>query len=954
MKQYAPGMRLVIRDEEWLVKKVDLNSFGSYTLTVVGLSRLVKDRQAIFITSLEDDIITIKPEETKLVIDNSSNFIKSRLYIESLLRRQAPTDNKLYIGNKAAMNTLEYQLDPAIKALDKPRQRILISDEVGLGKTLEAGILMSELILRGKGKRILVVTVKSMMTQFQKEMWNRFTIPLVKLDSHGIQKIRNKIPSNHNPFNYYDKTIISIDTLKRDSEYRNYLENSWWDIIVIDEAHNVAERGKHLAQRARLAKLLSEKSDTLIMLSATPHDGKPESFASLMNMLDPTAIANPKEYEKDDIKDLFVRRFKKDIQHQVEGNFKERKIFKEQCEASSKEDEIYDYFSQIEFKTIGNRKNSGDLFKTTLEKSLFSSPRACIMTLTKRINKLSKETLTKDVEHDLNCLLTLRNMLESLEPQEFSRYKRLIEILKSKEYGWSVKDSKDRVVIFTERIETLKFLKENLLRDLKLKEANIAVMYGDMGDVELQKVVDDFGREESKLRILIASDVASEGINLHYLSHRLIHFDIPWSLMVFQQRNGRIDRYGQEEVPDIRYLMTLSDNAKIKGDVRILEILIDKEDQAVKNIGDPSVLMNVYDSEEEEKITASAFDNNLTADEFEKNAFSSEMNFMESFLMAMDEAAASNNIDQATSYSEKIGERLSIFSDFDYLSEALDCFNIDERYNYEKFDQRQQINLKLTSQLKSRLKDSIPEEVIKDDILRLSPNSDFIQEEIKSSRQAKMEEEAWPKVQYLWALNPIIEWVNDKASTLFARQEAPIVGVTEDLNGEIIYIVSGLIPNRKSHPLVNEWFGVCVKNDMVAEVISMEEVMKKVSFKDKIYPNTNRIDDSYSKNYENKLSIVVDRAKEYMNVKLKEFEDIIDPKLDEELEALEKLRGKHHEQLSLFYNENENSAVSKRKKEEKERNIDETFDKFLSWIEDTMTLEKNPYIQIIAVIAEVE
>ena len=154
----------------------------------------------------------------------------------------------------------------------------------------------------------------------------------------------------------------------------------------------------------------------------------------------------------------------------------------------------------------------------------------------------------------------------------------------------------------------MRFLAAHLRKDLGLDGETVQELYGGMSDSEQQKVVEDFGREESPIRILVASDVASEGINLHYLCHRLIHFDIPWSLMVFQQRNGRIDRYGQREQPDIRYLMVKSANEKIKGDLRIIEILIEKEEQAYKNIGDPTLLMGKFNIEEEELITAEAIE----------------------------------------------------------------------------------------------------------------------------------------------------------------------------------------------------------------------------------------------------------------------------------------------------------------------------------------------------------
>ena len=309
----APGARVVIRDAEWVIRRVDRCPDGGYQLVCDGVSELVREREAIFLDSIEADIQVLDPADTRLVLDESPGFADSRLYLESQLRQAVPNDERIHVAHGAAMDPAPYQLEPARQALRQPRQRILIADAVGLGKTLEAGILVSELIARGRGRRILVLAVKSMLTQFQKEFWNRFTIPLTRLDSIGIQRVRSRIPTSHNPFHYYDKAIISIDTLKQDAEYRTYLEQAYWDIIVIDEAHNVADRGSGSAGaggshgrtslRSRLARLLARRSDTLVMLSATPHDGRARSFASLVNMLDATAIADPDDYTREDFRD---------------------------------------------------------------------------------------------------------------------------------------------------------------------------------------------------------------------------------------------------------------------------------------------------------------------------------------------------------------------------------------------------------------------------------------------------------------------------------------------------------------------------------------------------------------------------------------------------------------------------------------------------------------------------
>ena len=130
---YAPGARVVIRDAEWLVRKVDRTSTGGQAITVVGLSELVKDREAIFLSRIEKQIDILDPVDTRLVPDPSSSYQASLLYMESLLRHKPPTDANLYLGHQAAMDPVPYQLDPAIQALEQPRQRILIADAVGLG-----------------------------------------------------------------------------------------------------------------------------------------------------------------------------------------------------------------------------------------------------------------------------------------------------------------------------------------------------------------------------------------------------------------------------------------------------------------------------------------------------------------------------------------------------------------------------------------------------------------------------------------------------------------------------------------------------------------------------------------------------------------------------------------------------------------------------------------------------
>ena len=943
MVEYAPGMRLIIRDEEWMIKKIDTNEIGAKALTCIGISPLVKDKEAIFLDDLEK-IDPVDPTKVRLIKDDSPKYTKSLLYLESQWRQKAPTNKNIHIGYRAAMDLMPFQLEPTKISLNRTRCRILVADTVGLGKTLEAGILMSELIIRGKGKRILVVTSKSMMTQFQKEMWNRFTIPLVRLDSHKIQKIRASLPSNYNPFFYYDKVIVSIDTIKRDVEYRTHLENAYWDIIVIDEAQGVAERGNRDSQRSRLANILKDRSDTMIMLSATPHDGRAKSFASLMNMLDPTAIANPEEYTKDEIKGLFIRRFKKDVKDQMGGKYLERTVNLVSCEASPKEEVVFDIFAEMQLDMDTSKpKGTGQLFKTSLEKSLFSSPKACLKSVEERLKKLRHKYPDGEI-NDIALLEELRDALTLVEPHDFSRYTKLLELLRSSEYNWNPKTVDDRIVIFTERIETMKFLAKQLREDLHMSDKQIVEISGGMTDMEQQRVVEEFGRTEAPVRILVASDVASEGLNLHYLSHRLIHFDIPWSLMVFQQRNGRIDRYGQEKRPDIRYMLISSKNERIKGDMRIIRILVEKEEQAFKNIGDPTLLLGKFNIEDEELVISETIENGSDAAAFENSLHDEESEFD-----PLDSLLNEASMEETVSAVNDTVEDETLFTDKQYLIKALSYINKDEQHPLRQLSEISGVDVMLTEDMRRRLSAVIPEEAMPSgEILRLSDDKTYIMQEMRKSMQNSIDNAAWPDAQYLWAIHPVIGWLNDKTGLLVGRGEAPVIGVKNFMQPkESIFIVEGSMPNERSASLVDDMFGVRYVDGKFVEFLDINAVVNKTKINSDLLANEQNVTDEMITDLSGLLEDVVSKAKEKLAESYRKYKETTDPLIDAEVNKLAELEEKHRDyQLSLFTDE--------RRKSEAERRVDELFDSFTKWVKETLDIRNNPYIRIITVLTGVE
>lgn len=1000
---FAPGARVEIRGEEWIVRKSEQTSTGDTAVHVSGLSELVRNKDAIFLTDLDKEMRVLEPADTELVADPSPGYRRTRLYLESLLRQSPPTDARIYRGHRGAMNPAEYQLVPAGKALAQPRPRILIADGVGLGKTIEVGILLSELIRRGRGRRILVVALKSVLEQFQEELWARFTIPLVRLDSVGLERVQRKIPANHNPFYYFARAIISIDTLKKDEKYRRFLNACQWDAVVVDECQHVAVRGRggaaQRSQRAKLAGLLARTSEALILTSATPHDGKKESFASLMNLLEPTAIADDREYTAEDVSGLFVRRFKKDVQEQVRGSFRDRTIHPQHVDAGAEEDAVFELLQGATFRTILPRRRKlpgedetpsdppprggGILFRTLLLKSFLSSPEALIETLDarlahKRLAGKASEERDADAKHDVELLTRIRAAAEKVSIKKNTKLGRLVKLLG--EMGVS-RSGRERVVIFSERIATLELLREQLSKMLQLKAEEIAVFHGTLDDQSQQRLVKEFGSEKSAVRILLASDAASEGINLHHFCHRLVHYDIPWSLITLEQRNGRIDRFGQHYGPELYYLLSRPSNEAVRGDLRILDVLVQKEEAAHKNLGDARWLMNLHDAEAEEDRIAEGISRKedpeaiLPEPEPGVDFLATLMSMWDGESSAEGEpgssAAAGSPVGRAaiapsSTVAPPTSEPLRLFeSDLEFAKEAFQELLDNQPASLSKEarleapeweDQIQGFTLKAPRDLRERYR-FLPPELQQNAgwIFKLTSDRALVQTALEKSRQHP---NAWPEYELFWEQHPVAEWLNDRMAAHFRRHEAPVLIAQRGLEpGKCAFVFQGVLSNQRSQPMVAEWFAVIFTKDGAPRVEELSALAKRVGLCEALVNPGPVLDVSRPVALR---GAAVEAAKHYMTKKRDERAQQLTPVLKEGQQRLKAWSKRKLAELDA----REAAATSAGQKlrsdiaqrlTERRREVEHQLEQRRIWLTDTMSTVNRPYLRIAAVlVAEAE
>ena len=523
---------------------------------------------------------------------------------------------------KLSFRPRSYQMVPLIMALRQERPyRIFIADDVGVGKTIEALVILKELLERKEIKRFAIVVLPHLCEQWQGELKDKFGIDAVIIRSNTQARLDREIQGDTSVYSYYPYQIISIDYIKSDQRRAVFVEQCP-ELVIVDEAHTCSEPtgSQYSNQQQRYAlirDIAAKKNQHIILLTATPHSGKPEQFRSLISLLNPDYFnldlptASPdkrKEFARH-----YVQRRRADVEKWLgeDTPFPKRDSGEIAYEVSPKYHAFY--MDVVEFALGLTQKHDEHKGKMRMRywsalallRGIMSSPQAGIEMLKNRASKAeeSHETVELernplidedfDIEKDYPSisvidktdwtdgeLRKLRSFSERLEDLKWQHYDAKVSDLVTIIEGWLKKGF--HPVIFCRYIATAQYigtlLKQELLR--RIEGMDIQVVTSEDPD-EVRKERIDNMRMDSP-RVLVATDCLSEGINLQDRFTAVLHYDLPWNPNRLEQREGRIDRFGQT-APVVKTYLYYGKNNPIDGVV--LKVLLRKVQEIRKATG---------------------------------------------------------------------------------------------------------------------------------------------------------------------------------------------------------------------------------------------------------------------------------------------------------------------------------------------------------------------------------
>ncbi|GLV59816.1 helicase SNF2 family protein [Dictyobacter sp. S3.2.2.5] len=568
---------------------------------------------------------------------------------------------------QSAVQVEDYQLYPVIKSLLMPRISLLLADDVGLGKTIETGLILSELFARRRIRRALIICPASLQLQWRDEMREKFYLDFTIVDRDETFKLQRELGVDSNPWASYPRIITSMDYLRQgdvlasfkaatENLVRNFDALLPWQMLVVDEVHNLSPaRFGDDSDRSSMLRQLSPYFEHRIFLSATPHNGYTSSFTGLLELLDPVRFQQRPyldDADRPQIQTVMVRRLKRDFDEMGETDrFSHRTVQRLGIQLYPQEQALFaalreyrNALSSVLRARSPRERHLGSFLIKLLTKRLLSGSYAFARTWWSHVEGLediaesqdeavtatavsrAETVMTDDEERGLReedatrqtgawlrryaSYLTQerRAVSECLESLGWSSQviqnlirdeKSLREIALPADARWEslwswiqsylMQDSHlrkdERLIIFTEYKHSLDYLMERLRREglwdgVEDSNSPVACLYGGAGSQLRERVKGAFNTEEHPLRILVGTDAVSEGISLQRHCRYVIHQEIPWNPMRLEQRNGRVDRHGQER--DVFVFHFGSDD---EDDLKFMQSVVAKVDTARDDLG---------------------------------------------------------------------------------------------------------------------------------------------------------------------------------------------------------------------------------------------------------------------------------------------------------------------------------------------------------------------------------
>lgn len=703
----APGQLVTVRNRRWVASDVVRGEIASgdphvltgrapHRVTLVSIEDDARDEELRVIWELEPGRIVHDSASLPDPANGYDDPAQLDAFLDAVRWGATASADKtaLQAPFRSGIEIEDYQLDPVVRALSMPRTNLLIADDVGLGKTIEAGLVMQELMLRHRARTMMIVCPAGLTRQWRDEMRDKFGLDFRIVDSDLLKELRRSRGLYANPWTHYPRLIVSVDWLKRDRPLRLLREvlpaapryPRTFDMLVVDEVHTCAPsgRGRYAvdSRRTRAIRALAPHCEHRLFLSATPHNGYTESFTALLEMLDDQRFARGVKPNEEQLARVMVRRLKSELPPKWDGSprFPARRLAYLEVDYSPAEQHAHELLSQYAASRREGAPGKGgqvaaDFVTTLLKRRLFSCPKAFAETIdthlatmnardtapaptgsagAERVLRPMIERLDETAEDDAayadteaDALAAVRSFTAPLSADEralldelrtwartaqdrpdakFAAMRAWLDPIVRPDDHWSP----ERVIIFTEYRDTQRWLHERLLTAGYPKD-RIALLYGGQDADERDHVKNVFTEHPDldPVRILLATDAASEGINLQRHCHRLLHWEIPWNPNRLEQRNGRVDRHGQHaaEVNVLHFVPAGWQNTdftrgSLQDELAFLRLAVEKVEAIRTDLGSAG---EVIAAQVEQKMTGKRTDWQVTDAEIDRRASRSRL-----------------------------------------------------------------------------------------------------------------------------------------------------------------------------------------------------------------------------------------------------------------------------------------------------------------------------------------